>query len=253
MAARGADLALAARAAAQAAVGLGDGVLDGEGGFDLVVLVTRGDGLRRSVVASLGDGLLIGELVLPGLVEGLALLEVVALDVASHRGRGAVTAGDGLDHRGRSADHVAAGEDAGEAGRDVVTADPHLAAVGEVAHPAGGQEAEIGLLTHRGEHAVGLEDELGSRDGDRAPSPALVGIAQRHAETLQSPQRAILDDERLGGDEEADRDSLGQGGIDLLLVGGHLLAGAPVQHLDPVRRRGGARCGRPRSRWSRRR
>ncbi len=139
-----------------------------------------------------------------------------------------MTGGDGIHDRGRSGDHVAGREDPRQRRHQSVRLGEQAASL---SGRAAGQEGEVGFLTHRRQHVIGLDQELRPRHRDGTPAAVGVGRSQRHLEALEAPQPPFLDDCPHRGGQEAEPHPFHFGGIHLVVRGAHLLAGAPVEDL----------------------
>ena len=83
-------------------------------------------------------------------------------------------------------------------------------------------------LADRLDDHVDRDDELAARHRLRPPAAALVGLAESHLRAADALDVAVAD-ERDRVREEADLDAFAPRELDLVLVGGHLVLGAPVE------------------------
>ena len=96
------------------------------------------------------------------------------------------------------------------------------------------QELLAGALADRLHDRVDGDDEFAARDRLRPPATTLVGVAESHLGTPDAVDVAVADEpDRVR--QEADVDTFAPGQLDLVVVCGHLLLGAPVEHERHVR------------------
>ncbi len=232
--------ALAAEAAVQAALGLGDGVLGAEALVHLdPVAASLSAGLLRKMGpwgfghpgqffvgrAGVGAGVV---------VEGRNLL---AAQVVVDAGRGLAAGGDGVDSGERALwGGVAAGEHArARCGQGVVGDLDLVALYGQIFD--GGTVAAPGEVIHEGlphgeDDRLAGDLEVGARDGLGSAAASLVGFAQPAALELDRAHLAAGADDLHGDGEKLDVHLLGQAFLDLVESGRHLIPRTPVGHGD---------------------
>ena len=137
--------------------------------------------------------------------------------------------GDALHHRGGAPHGVAAGVDALYVGAEV------RQALGVHLHAAGGEELAFHLLAHGGDYGVALDFHK-FPGGLRLPAALLVGLAQLH---FLAAELAVL--LLHGGHQLQEAHAVGNGQLQLLRVGGHVL-------LRPAVHQGGGLRSSPESR-----
>ncbi len=92
-----------------------------------------------------------------------------------------------------------------------------------------GNKGQIRSLADGGNNRIDFDPELRALDGNRPPPSRCVGLSQSHPETPYFNPPLSFGNNPARGREILDLDSLREGFFDLLLVGGHLLPGPPVQ------------------------
>ncbi len=238
-------VALAADAAFEAAVRFGDGLglAEPETHFHPV-----GAAHGRVGVGVLHAGFflhvlevpLVGKPLLP--VSRAAGLHVLALQVAVD-GLGGLFAGvDGLDDRCGARHGVAAGKHAGGRGLEGHVIDIEVDPLVDGDSALLRYKTEVAGLPDGRDDGVALDDEFGALDGNGAPAAAGIGLAQFHAEALDTRHLAVFADDAGGGHEELEADPFLLGLLDLLDGGGHLGPGPAVEDEDVLGARADGRA-----------
>ena len=147
------------------------------------------------------------------------------------RQRGPAAGRDGLNHGGGPGDGVAAGEDAGRAGPEALLVGLDAVPFRELDRPEClvFDAQQVLVLADGRDDPVGREQRFAADHFDGPWPPRSVGLAQPHRDALKPRQLAAVDDGLFGRDKEAQLHAFLDGLLDLLVLGGHLRAGAAVQ------------------------
>ncbi len=156
--------------------------------------------------------------------------------------RGPAAGGDGFHHRGGAGFAVSAGEDSVPAGDQGALVGLDGAPARQSAGVA--QALVVHFLADGQDDRVGRDGEFGARHRFGPPSATGVGLAQLHLLTDHAGHLAVFTDHGEWRGEQRQVDAFLFGRRHFVDGGGHLLAGAAVDHGHFVRPQDGSTTGR---------